>query len=69
VPLGEAAGRVAAESLTVYPPGIANVMPGELITEANVRFLERTLRAGGHVRGSADPELRTVEVTVREQPR
>ncbi|MEA2450901.1 MAG: arginine decarboxylase [Thermoleophilaceae bacterium] len=69
VPLGEAAGRVAAESLTVYPPGIANVMPGELITEANVRFLERTLRAGGHVRGSADPELRTVEVTVREQSR
>ena len=29
VPLDEAEGRIAAESLAAYPPGIPNVLPGE----------------------------------------
>jgi arginine/lysine/ornithine decarboxylase len=33
VPLAEAAGRVAAQDITFYPPGIPLVLPGELITK------------------------------------
>ena len=32
VPFDGAAGRVAAESLAAYPPGIPNVLPGERLT-------------------------------------
>jgi arginine/lysine/ornithine decarboxylase len=33
VPIAEAAGRVAAEDITFYPPGIPLILPGELITK------------------------------------
>ncbi len=33
VPAAQAAGRIAAESLATYPPGIPNVLPGERLTE------------------------------------
>jgi Arginine/lysine/ornithine decarboxylases len=32
VPFGEAIGRVAAEAVMIYPPGIPICIPGELIT-------------------------------------
>lgn len=51
----DAVGRVSADSLAAYPPGIPNVMPGEVITDEVVTFL-RTVAAspGGYVRGSID---------------
>ena len=33
VPAEEAVGRVAAESLAAYPPGIPNVLPGERLPQ------------------------------------
>ena len=33
VPLAEAAGHVAAEMVSPYPPGIPRVLPGERITD------------------------------------
>jgi lysine decarboxylase len=62
VPIGQAAGRIAAECLAAYPPGIPNVLPGERLTAANLATLQRTLAHGGVVRGAADPTLRTVLV-------
>ena len=32
VPVEQAVGRIAAESLAAYPPGIPNVLPGERLT-------------------------------------
>jgi lysine decarboxylase len=67
--LGDAVGRIAAESLSVYPPGTATVLPGERMTEVSVAYIERTLRHGGHLRGSADPTVQTTLVVRRdEQP-
>lgn len=62
VPLREASGRIAAESLSVYPPGTAMTMPGERVSAATVAFIERTLRQGGHVRGSLDATAATMLV-------
>lgn len=62
VPLREAVGRVAAESLSVYPPGAATILPGERVSAATVTFVERTLLQGGRLRGSADPTAATVLV-------
>ena len=46
VPLGESAGRIAAESLAAYPPGVPNVLPGERISSDTVEFIRETLRHG-----------------------
>ncbi len=56
VDAAEAIGRVSADTLAAYPPGIPNVMPGERITEEIVRFLQHTTtQPGGYVRGALTP--------------
>ncbi len=59
-----AAGRIAAESLATYPPGIPNVLPGERLTAETLAFVRRTLEQGGSVRGASDRLLHTVRVVV-----
>lgn len=45
VALEEAVGRVAAESIGVYPPGVALIAPGEVIDAATLTYLlERSAR-------------------------
>ncbi|MFI7012343.1 aminotransferase class I/II-fold pyridoxal phosphate-dependent enzyme [Streptomyces sp. NPDC050145] len=63
VPLGRAAGRVAAEMLTPYPPGIPAVLPGERLDAPVLRYLRTGIEAGMHVPDAADPDLGTVRVT------
>lgn len=62
VAAGEAVGRIAAESLATYPPGIPNVLPGERLTRETLDYIERTLELGGSVRGASDRRLLTVRV-------
>ena len=58
VPAEQAVGRVSADALAAYPPGIPNLLPGELITGETRDFLRHTAAAPfGHVRGAADPDL------------
>jgi len=62
VPLKKAAGRVAAEMVSPYPPGIPRVLPGEEITAAQVKYLEGGLRAGLFAMDPSDMTLKTVRV-------
>jgi arginine decarboxylase len=62
VKLREAVGRVSTDTLAVYPPGIPNVLPGEVITTQIVDFIEDSLTAGAFVRGNPDRTLSTVNV-------
>ena len=62
IPAAQAVGRVAAESLATYPPGIPNVLPGERLTAATLNYIARTLELGGSVRGASDRQLHTVRV-------
>jgi len=64
VPASSAAGRIVAESLATYPPGIPNVLPGERLTPQTLAYVQRTLEQGGSVRGASDRLLRTVRVVV-----
>jgi len=66
VPTSACIGRVSAESLAAYPPGIPNLLPGEIITEEVVDFLLRTARSPfGHVRGAAKPDLSRMRVLTK----
>jgi arginine decarboxylase len=69
VPAARAAGRIAAESLATYPPGIPNVLPGERLTAETLAYVQRTLELGGSVRGASDRLLHTVRVVVEDGPR
>ena len=60
----DAVGRVAAESLATYPPGVPNVLPGERLTAETLAYIQRTLQVGGSLRGASDRLLRTVRVVV-----
>jgi lysine decarboxylase len=67
VPAAEAAGRIAAESLATYPPGIPNVLPGERLTRETLAYVQNTLELGGSVRGASDRLLRSVRVVVEDR--
>jgi arginine decarboxylase len=62
VAFDEADGRVAAESLAAYPPGVPNVLPGERLTRETLDFITENVAHGGYVRGAVDRELRTLRV-------
>ncbi len=62
VPAKEAVGRIAAEQITPYPPGIPVVVPGERIDQAVVDYLLTGLEAGMTLPDPSDPGLNTIRV-------
>ena len=60
----DAVGRVSAESLAAYPPGIPNVLPGERLTAETLDYIEETIAHGGSLRGASDRALKTLRVAV-----
>ena len=63
IPAAAAVGRVSADSLAAYPPGVPNLLPGEVITTENLIFLQSAAAAPhGYVRGAQDPTVRTLRV-------
>ncbi len=62
VPVADAIGRVSAELVAPYPPGIPVLAPGEQVTAALVAALRDVAASGVRVRYAADPTLHTLEV-------
>lgn len=61
VALESATGRIAAEPVTPYPPGIPLVMPGERLTAEVIDTLQGLRRSGNPI-SAADPTLARVTV-------
>jgi lysine decarboxylase len=59
-----AEGRIAAESLAAYPPGVPNVLPGERLTAGTLAYIADSVAHGGMVRGASDRSLKTIRVVV-----
>ena len=51
VPLGDAESRVAAEFVSLYPPGVPLLVPGEVIDKAVLALIGEYLRCGLRVQG------------------
>lgn len=62
VPTHEAAGRIAAERITPYPPGTPVILPGERLTEPVLKYLLTGVEAGMFLPDAADRRLDTVRV-------
>jgi arginine decarboxylase len=65
VPADQAAGRIAAELLSPYPPGVPVAAPGEVLTQAAVDYLTSGLSAGMLIPDAADSSLQTLRVVAR----
>jgi arginine decarboxylase len=62
VPAAAAIGRVSAELVAPYPPGVPVLAPGELITGAALAALREVAADGGRIAYAADPTLATFQV-------
>lgn len=51
VPLTESAGRICAEAIIPYPPGIPLFLPGEQIRREDIEELEYLLKLGAKIQG------------------
>ena len=61
VAVNKAAGRISAEQISFYPPGIPVLCPGEEISAERIRYIRELQAMGCRVTGPADPTLQTIE--------
>lgn len=62
VPLEQSAGRIAAEFICPYPPGIPVLLPGEEVDEQVIEYLRRAQGDGKEVRGARFRDLSRIGV-------
>ncbi|MGO4887941.1 aminotransferase class I/II-fold pyridoxal phosphate-dependent enzyme [Anaerobacillus sp. MEB173] len=62
IPFEESDGRIIAEFVMVYPPGIPILIPGEIITSENLEYIRENITVGLPVQGPEDYELRYLRV-------
>ncbi len=55
-------GRIAGETITLYPPGVPIVAAGERIDEEVYEFIVERVEQGAEVQGPVDPELKYIQV-------
>ncbi|MGY1577422.1 aminotransferase class I/II-fold pyridoxal phosphate-dependent enzyme [Streptomyces sp. MN13] len=65
VPAERAAGRVSAEMISPYPPGVPVIAPGEVITSEVLDYLRSGVEHGVLIPDAADPSVRTLRVVAR----
>ena len=57
-----AVGRISAEQISFYPPGIPVIIPGELVTKEILTYCQRMLALGLPVSGPQDGTLTKIQV-------
>lgn len=62
VSFAQAQGRTMAESIIFYPPGIAHILPGEVLSAVDIDYCQQMAALGVVVAGASDASLKTVQV-------
>lgn len=68
VPFDQSAGRIIAEFIMIYPPGIPILLPGEIITEDNLAYIMHNKEQGLPVQGPEDFDFRYLRVIKEYRP-
>ncbi|WP_078430618.1 aminotransferase class I/II-fold pyridoxal phosphate-dependent enzyme [Alkalihalobacterium alkalinitrilicum] len=68
IPFEYSAGRIIAEFVMVYPPGIPILIPGEVITDENIDYINENLQAGLPVQGPEDSSFKQIRVIKERRP-
>jgi lysine decarboxylase len=64
VSAADAVGRVSADLIAPYPPGVAVIAPGEILTEHIVQGLSASQKAGVRIAYATDPTLGKFRVVI-----
>jgi arginine/lysine/ornithine decarboxylase len=64
LPIEATVGRISAELVCPYPPGIPVLIPGEAIAQNSLEFLQKILANGGTITGCSQPDLTTLKVVI-----
>lgn len=67
LPFKDAADRIIAEFIYVYPPGIPILLPGEVITQELIDYIVEHVEVGLPVKGPEDRSVQNVKVIVETQ--
>ena len=59
---GRAIGRISAELVAPYPPGVPVLVPGEVISEETLSLLRAAADGGTRIAYAADPSMVSVQV-------
>ena len=62
LPLYETEGRICAELVMCYPPGIPILTPGERITKDIIDYIEFAKEKGCSLQGTKDPDVNLISV-------
>lgn len=62
VPFAESLGRIVAEQIMFYPPGIPILAPGDVIDEASLAYIAKMQKLGLKVVGPEDAGLKMIKV-------
>src|SRR3954465_8943826 len=62
IAVDDSIGRVSAEAIAGYPPGIPVLLPGERITDEVIEYLRSLKAVGARLHGASDPGFRTIHV-------
>jgi lysine decarboxylase len=60
VAVDDSIGRVSAEAIAGYPPGIPVLLPGERITDDVIEYLRSLKAVGARLHGASDPDFQTI---------
>ena len=62
VDLEKSVGKICAEEVTFYPPGIPILNLGEIITAEIIDYIRENTKIGGRIIGATDVELNTIKI-------
>lgn len=62
IPFKRSVGKICAEIVCPYPPGIPVLCPGEVVTQEIYEYLLKVLDSGCRVNGQSDGKLQTIKV-------
>lgn len=62
--LEQSVGKISAEIICPYPPGIPILMAGEIITSEALEYLKEVNRLGATISGATDCSLKTIKILV-----
>lgn len=64
VAVDDAVGRISAEAIAGYPPGIPTLLPGERVSAEIVAYLRELADVGVKLHGASDPHFETLAVVI-----
>src|SRR4051794_6073784 len=68
IAVDDSIGRVSAEAIAGYPPGIPVLLPGERITVDVIEYLRSLKAVGARLHGASDPDFQTICVMGDPRP-